>query len=196
MIYKAMNAVEAYAHGLQTRVDQASECGPMPFSIYKILECHRTFHNLVDDFDEIGSYVRCKKKPFTTFNFCTSEDKAVFVKYVPALVCHDLGRNLVGVLHGLTGDGVSKRDIEKIESHVQRQIEPLLELAEAARLETKHHWAIVSKQLGTGNCALDELIEKVVNLLDWVMDSLIEANPTTPSGPFEHFKANRDRHIK
>ena len=195
MIYSKLNAYDAYDAGLKTRIDQKSECGPMPFSIYKLLECHRDFHENREELDKIGGYIRGNTNLRHSLRHCTSEDKHIWAKRTPAQMCHSLGRNLVGVLHGLTGDGVTVTNIKNIEAEVLRRLPDLLGLGEMARVETKKHWRLVGRQLGTGQCAIDEFVDKCVDLIDWVMDAVIASEPTSPSGPFDSFVRARQQEL-
>lgn len=176
MNYSKLNAHEAYDAGLKTRIDQKSECGPMPRSKYKLLECQRDFDRIKDQISRIGKYTISNSKDFHFFGCCTSEDSHVWAKAIPAHMCHSLGCDLVGVLHGLPGDGVSGRVIKKIENEVQRRIPALLDLGDWARIETERSWKRVSMQLGTGESELDEFINKANDLIDWVMYTLKKGN--------------------
>jgi hypothetical protein len=185
MNYRKLNAHDAYAAGLKTRMDQKAECGPMRFSIYKLLECHSYFDDSQEELSLIGKYIRSGEKDFRCFEHCTSEDKSVWVKELPAGICDSLGRDLVGVLHGLAGDGVSVDDIKEIKEEVDKRIPYLLDMGEWARIQTKKHWRRLSVQLGTGESELDDFVAKCLELIDDVMNMIIAANPKTPSGPFK-----------
>jgi hypothetical protein len=191
MIYSKLNAYKAYESGLKTRLEQRAECGDMPFSIYKLIECHRDFTSTKDELARIGAYARGDKSLKYSFVHCVYWDKNIWTKGKAAHNCFCLARNLVGVIHGLPGDGVSAAVVQQITSVVNRRIPDLLDLGERARIETKTSWRNVSKLLGTGRCALDNFNDDCIALIDWVMDTLIFAEPKTPSGPFKSFAENR-----
>ena len=191
MIYSKLNAYKAHESGLKTRLEQRAECGDMPFAIYKLIECHRDFTSTKDELARIGAYARGDKSLKYSFVHCVYWDKHIWVKRIAAHNCFCLARNLVGVIHGLPGDGVSEAVIEYIRNEVDHRIPVLLDLGDRARIETKTDWKYVSKLLGTGNCLLDEFSDECIALINWVMDTLIFAEPKTPSGPFKSFAENR-----
>lgn len=191
MIYSKLNARDAYDCGLKTRLEQRAECGDMPFSIYKLLECHHDFTSTREELARIGAYARGDKSLKYSFMHCAHWDKNIWAKGLAAHNCFSLGRNLVGVIHGLPGDGVSAAVAQHITSVVNRRIPDLLDLGECARIETKTSWRNVSKLLGTGRCTLDDFNDDCIALIEWVMDTIISAEPKTPSGPFKSFVEGR-----
>ena len=191
MIYSKLNAYKAYESGLKTRLEQRAECGDMPFSIYKLIECHRDFTSTKEELARIGAYARGDNSLKYSFMHCVYWDKNIWTKGMAAHNCFCLARNLVGVIHGLPGDGVSAAVVQQITSVVNRRIPDLLDLGECARIETKTDWKSVSKLLGTGRCALDDFNDDCIALIDWVMDTLISAEPKTPSGLFKSFAEDR-----
>ena len=199
MIYSKLNAYEAHESGLKTRLEQRAECGDMPFAIYKLIECHRDFTSTKEEFARIGVYERSKKSGKHdlrySFLYCTPQDKHFWVKRIAAHNCFCLARNLVGVLHALPGDGVSAAITEKIKKNVACQVPDLLTLGEFARIQTKTDWPRVSKLLGTGCCDLDEFNNECIALVEWVLDEIIAAKPTEPSGSFSSFAAGRQQKI-
>ena len=197
MIYDKLNAYDAYESGLKTRIDQRKECGDMPFSIYKLIECYRDFTSTKEELARIGVYERSNRSRKHdlrySFLYCTPQDKSIWVKRMAAHNCFCLARNLVGVLHALPGDGVSDVVVNKIRDEVDRRIPNLLDLGEYARIEAKTGWKYVSKLLGTGNCSLDEFNDDCIELIEWVLDELIAAKPKYPSGPFRSFAEERQK---
>jgi hypothetical protein len=200
MIYSKMDAYKAYESGLQTRLEQRAECGDMPFSIYKLIECHRDFTSTKEELARIGVYERSKKSGKHdlrySFLYCTPQDKHIWVKRMAAHNCFCLARNLVGVLHALPGDGVSDAVVNEIRDEVNRRVPDLLGLGEDARIETKTGWKYVSKLLGTGNCLADEFNDACIELIEWVLDRLIAAKPKHPSGPFSSFAKERQKSLE
>jgi len=197
MIYSKLNAYEAHESGLKTRLEQRAECGDMPFSIYKLIECYRDFTGTKEELARIGVYERSKKSRKHdlrySFLYCAPQDKHIWVKRMAAHNCFCLARNLVGVLHALPGDGVSDAVVNKIRDEVDHRIPDFLDLGEYARIETKTGWKYVSKLLGTGNCSLDEFNDDCIELVEWVLDELIAAKPRHPSGSFRSFAEERQR---
>jgi hypothetical protein len=191
MIYNKLNAYDAYESGLKTRLDECGKPVAMPFSIYKLNECHHDFTSTKEELARIGAYARGDKSLKYSFMHCAHWEKHIWAKRVTAHNCFSLGRNLVGVIHGLPGDGVSAAVVQHITSVVNRRIPDLLDLGECARIETKTDWKNVSKLLGTGRCALDDFNDDCIALIDWVMDTLISAEPKTSSGPFKSFAEDR-----
>ena len=200
MIYSNLNAYDAYESGLQTRLKQRKECGDMPFCIYKLLECHHDFISTKEEFARIGVYERSKQSRKHdlrySFLYCTPQDKSIWVKRMAAHNCFCLARNLFGVLHALPGDGVPVAVVQQITHAVNRRIPELLNLGEFARVETKTDWKRVGKLLGTGRCVLDEFNDECIELIEWVLDRLIAAKPSHPSGPFRSFAEERQKTIE
>ena len=195
MIYSNLNAYDAYESGLQTRLDQRAKCGAMPFAIYKLLECHRDFTNRGRELARIGEYERGNKAIMHSFAHCSYLDKSVWAKHLAAHNCFSLGRNLVGVLHGLAGDGVPAAVVQQITHAVNRRIPELLKLGEFARVETKTDWKRVGKLLGTGRCDLNKFNDECIALIEWVLCKLIIAKPSHPSGPFRGFVAKHQKRL-
>ncbi|MDC1502484.1 hypothetical protein N8559_05485 [Gammaproteobacteria bacterium] len=200
MIYSTLNALKAYESGLKTRLAQREECGDMPFSIYKLIECHRDFTSTKEELARIGVYERSKKLGKYDlrygFLYCTPQDKHIWVKRMAAHNCFCLARNLVGVLHALPGDGVSDVVVNEVKDEVDRRIPDLLDLGDDAQIETKTGWKYVSKLIGTGNCLLDEFNDDCIELIEWVLDKLIAAKPRHPSGPFISFAEERQKSLE
>jgi hypothetical protein len=195
MIYSKLNAYKAYESGLKTRLEQRAECGDMPFSIYKLLECHHDFTSTKDELARIGEYARGNKSLKHSFVHCVYWDKHIWVKRIAAHNCFCLARNLVGVLHALPGDGVSDAVVSEIKEEADRLIPDLLDLGECACIETKTYWRQVSKLLGTGRCDLDRFNDDCIELIEWVLNKLIAAKPKHPSGPFRSFSKKRERRL-
>lgn len=196
MIYSKLNAYEAHESGLKTRLEQRKECGDMPFSIYKLIECHRNFISRERELARIGEYERGNKAIMHSFAHCSYLDKSVWAKHLVAHNCFCLGRNLVGVLHGLAGDGVTAAVAQQITHAVNRRIPDLLSLGKFAQVETKTDWQRVSKLLGTGRCDLDRFNDGCIALIEWVLDKLIAAKPRHPSGPFISFAEERQKSLE
>jgi hypothetical protein len=75
----------------------------------------------------------------------------------------------VGVLHGLTGDGVSDASIISINRHVLLRIPGLLDLGGRAHVELTSSWSPTGKELGTGKGATDLFIQGCLELMSWVL---------------------------
>ena len=200
MIYSKLNAYDAYESGLKTRLEQRKECVDMPFCIYKLLECHHDFTSTKEELARIGVYVRgnesLKRSLRYSFMHCVHWDKNIWVKRIAAHNCFSLARNLVGVLHGLAGDGVTAAVAQQITHAVNRRIPDLLSLGKFAQVETKTDWQRVSKLLGTGRCDLDRFNDGCIALIEWVLDKLIAAKPRHPSGPFISFAEERQKSLE
>ena len=195
MIYRKLNARDAYKCGLKTRLHKCGKPVEMPFAIYKILECHDDFTGTSKELARIGEYARGNKSLKHSFKHCMYWEKHIWAKGIAAYNCFCLARNLVGVLHALPGDGVSAAITEKIKKNVACQVPDLLTLGEFARIQTKTDWPRVSKLLGTGCCDLDEFNNECIALVEWVLDEIIAAKPTEPSGSFSSFAAGRQQKI-
>lgn len=193
MIYSKLNTYDAYQSGLKTRLDQRSKVGDMPYSIHRLLECHNDFTGTKEELARIGEYARGNKDLRYSFKHCMPEDKHIWAKQVAAHICFNLGRDLAGVIHGLPGDGVSKAVVKNIKNVVDRRIPALLNLGESARTETQAGWKYVSKELGTGHCAVDLFLDECIDLINWVMSILIWSQPKSPSGPFENFVKSQQK---
>ena len=196
MIYSKLNAYDAYESGLKTRLEQRKECGDMRFSFYKLKECRRDFTNRGRELARIGEYERGNKSIMHSFAHCSYLDKSVWARHLVAHNCFCLGRNLVGVLHGLVGDGVPAAVVQQITHAVDCRIPDLLNLGEFARVETKTDWKRVGKLLGTGRCDLDEFSDQCISLIEWVLDELIASNPEHLSGSFKSFAEERQKSLE
>lgn len=188
-----LNTYDGYNVGIIMRSDQRANCGDMPCAIYKLMECRVCFYDTKEELERIGKYMRGDTHLRYSFRHCVSWDKHIWAKRKPAYNCNALGRNLVGVLHGLEGDGVSVLAIKLLEEEVHRRIPGLLDLGELARIETKNNWLLVGKLLGTNSCAMDQFVNECIDLIDWVLNTLVDAKPKSPSGPFRSFAEKRER---
>ncbi len=191
MVYSHMDCQGAYKHGLNCRTVQIQKCGPIKFSLYKLIECHRDFKNRKRELARIGEYKRGNDSLRYSFWHCTSSDTAVYAKAVLVNSAHDLGRNLEGMLSGLVGDGIPIPVIDEINKIVTEAMPGLIKQAEEARFETKLYWKIVSKRLGKGHCELDIFIEESINLLECVLDMIVALNPTMPSGYLKGYEEEK-----
>ena len=196
MIYSKLNVYDAYACGIKTRLKQRAECGDMPFSVFKLLECHHDFTSTIEELYRIGAYIRGDKSLKQSFVHCMCSDKHIWVKSIAVQNCFSLGRNLVGALNGLAGDGVPKAVEQKITRTITCSIPDLLDLGESARIETKTEWKRIGKLLGTGSCELDRFNNDCIELIEWVLNILIVAKPGHPSGPFKNFEEERQKSLE
>ena len=158
---------DAYKSGLKMRIDQKRECGPMPFSLYKLREHQRSLQDTKESLEEIGDYTRIGPAPYA-LRHCMGYEKSKWSKARPVALARTLGQDLVGVLHGLAGDGVPDPNIKHIEQQVLLKIPDLLSLGEQAHIELNGNWPIAGRRLGTGKGALDQFVQDCLELIDWV----------------------------
>lgn len=193
MNFSRINTEKAYCEGLKTRQDERGNPVDMPFSTYKVLECYEDFRSTKDELLRIGEYSRGDRSLKYKFEHCVHWDKHVWAKRIAAYNSFCLARNLVGVVHALPGDGVSKEVVDDIQDELRRRVPHLIALGERARIESKNAWRYTSKLLGTGECLLDQFNDKCLELIEWVMDAIIASNPTCPSGPYSSYVNGRHR---
>jgi hypothetical protein len=159
---------EAYAAGLKMRANQKNECGPMRESLYKLREYYSDITETSKALSEIGKYARLGSTPYALAH-CMGYEKSKWAKGRPKAAAYSLGKNFVGVLHGLTGDGVSDASIISINRHVLLRIPGLLDLGGRAHVELTSSWSPTGKELGTGKGATDLFIQGCLELMSWVL---------------------------
>jgi hypothetical protein len=159
---------EAYKSGVKIRTDQKKECGPMSRSLYKLREHQRNLQDTKESLEEIGNYTRIGLTPYA-LRHCMGYEKSKWSKSRPEALAQRLGQDLVGALHGLLGDGVPEPRIKHIEQQALTRISDLLSLGEQAHIELNGNWAIAGRRLGTGKGAMDQFVNKCLELIDWVL---------------------------
>jgi hypothetical protein len=79
---------------------------------------------------QIGEYLKNPShfyKGQTLGHCCTTEDKAFWIKSIPAQVANHLGYDILPTIAALTNDGLSKRDTDTAFDTAKQKTEALLE---------------------------------------------------------------------
>jgi hypothetical protein len=87
---------------------------PLPFGAYKLRDALRWLSRMKHSMDEIGNHLNkpgnyAVGRPLGPC--CTTEDKAFWIKGIPAQVAHMLGHDILPAIAALGGDGVSQSDV-------------------------------------------------------------------------------------
>ena len=133
-------------------------------SEYKIKEFRRGLERTQNSLIDIGNAIRKKEKPYC-FGPCMGSEAKTWSSALPTLVAHQLGHDVVGVLHALIGDDVPQSIVDKLRQNVNREIPSLLKLGEIARTELRESWEATGADLG-GRSSLDEFIVGCLDLVD------------------------------
>ena len=160
---KNTNVSDGFQLGLSRRGAISFVAG----SEYKIKEFRGRLERKQKTLVEIGDAIRKKEMPHC-FGPCMGFEAAAWCKSLPVFVAHQLGHDLVGALHALTGDGIPQSIVDELRQNVNREIPSLLQLGEIARTELKKYWVATGPDLG-GRSTLDEFITGCLDLDDEVL---------------------------
>tara|TARA_B100000787_G_scaffold169501_1_gene160863 strand:- start:131 stop:664 length:534 start_codon:yes stop_codon:yes gene_type:complete len=163
---------EAYSEGLLERRPIRMLSG----ALYKIKEAERRLATK-DNLTHIGRYACGDQTSRYKIRHCIPEEIEWYTQQIPSFISKDLGYCVLGVLHGLKGDGLSKSDISRIETKAQEQIGYLLALGEIASIELNKDWKSASIELAEGGGAMHHFVAEVLALLDWVMTEVELCKP-------------------
>ena len=114
---------------------------------------------------------------------CTTEDKAYWIKSIPALVAELLGYNILPAIAALTNDGLSKRDIYTALDIANGMAKALLEDCERQQTRLNDEISVQYDETKTGCFDLygllvqaDRIAEDALQVLDYASKkSLIHA---------------------
>ena len=86
---------------------------PLDSGECKLLQVRTSLSRMQKTMDKIGEYLKNPShfyKGQILDHCCTTDDKAVWIKSIPAQVAELLGYNILPAIAALTNDGLSKRD--------------------------------------------------------------------------------------
>ena len=157
----------SYHKGLADRAKIVLEQGPLRRASYKLREVGGRLKRLSHALSLYGPGVRSDKVPHY-LGPCMGYEAQGYFKKIPQSIGFDLGRDVVGVLDSLLGDGMSIDQIQSIKQRVTNRLPSIFELGEEALMELRTQWQVVEPDLG-GRSTLDEFLESCFELLETVM---------------------------
>ena len=159
--------VASYHKGLAARNIIVLEQGPLRLASYKLSEVVGRLNRLKDALSLYGPGVRSDKVPYY-LGPCMGYEAESYFKKIPGWVGFDLGRDVVGVLDSLVGDGMSIDQIQLIKQQVTNRLPYILSLGDAALTDLLTQWQTVAGDRG-GRSTLDEYQESCVQLIETAM---------------------------
>ena len=106
----------------------------------KLRETRWRLSRMQETMYQIGEYLKNPShfyKGQTLGHCCTTDDKAIWIKSIPAQVAELLGYNILPAIAALTNDGLSKRDTNTAFDTAKQRAEALLEDCERQQTRLK-----------------------------------------------------------
>ena len=98
----------AFAAGERARAES-----PLSSGAYKLRKAQRTIQHYFESFHAIRDYLIHLKKfyPGAPLGRCTTDDKATYLKGIPASIARLFGKDVLPAIKALGADGLSRREI-------------------------------------------------------------------------------------
>lgn len=168
-VKKAIDCSDALRAGLEQRRKIKMVRG----AEYKIREIQGRLADYPEELVNVGKCAAGDQIACLGLHHCGSDDKAIWVRHIPALISFRLGLDLVGTLYALKDDGFTLSQIDQLQQFADGEIPELLKLAEIARLDAKSNWKGLKKQLaaGTGSTydfavGVNDFADAIVGLIE------------------------------
>lgn len=130
-----VNCRDIFLTALRERLNQ---CPFDRVSAYKVRECRDTLQDNLDTVISIKEYqcARPSERHSWLLTGCTSEDRAIRLKRVPAIIAQEMGFNLIPAIAALHLEGVEPTRIAEFLQSAKPQFDRLLVVCEGARQAT------------------------------------------------------------
>ena len=109
---------------------------------------------------------------------CTTDDKAYWIKSIPALVANQLGYNILPAIAALTNDGLSKRDTDIAFANAKQRANALLKDCEWQQTRLKGGISVEYTMMKTGYSEVHGLLvesdciaEDALEVLEYTLKS-------------------------
>ena len=98
---------------------QARARSPLPFGAYKLREANHIIQRYMESMHAIQDYLLHPKKfyPGASLGYCTTEDKATYLKGIPESIAQVFGKDVLPSIKALGPDGLGEDEI-KIELQI------------------------------------------------------------------------------
>tara|TARA_B110000208_G_scaffold37187_1_gene49230 strand:- start:174 stop:746 length:573 start_codon:yes stop_codon:yes gene_type:complete len=126
---------------------------PLDSGEYKLRETRSRLSRMQETMYQIGEYLKNPSyfyKGQTLGHCCTTEDKAFWIKSIPAKVAELLGYDILPAIAALTNDGLSKRDTDTAFDTAKQRAEALLEDCERQEARLKGGISAEYDEMKTG----------------------------------------------
>jgi len=163
----AKSCSESYKNGERQRKDTPMDAG----AFFKIRETYTRFLSAIETINNIGKSVSGKSGQYL-LGGCTSEDKTHWTRKMPAEICFDLGRDIVGTFYALGYDGVPPNKIKYLQNYAVKKIPILCELGDKAHHDVKNNWKQSSKLFALRQGPMFDFINEVDNFLSYVLSKI------------------------
>ena len=151
---------EAFEHGQHLRSRH-----PLPSGQYKLGECHERLQMCLDELARIRHYLIYRGNPHA-LQCCTTEDKHLWLKDLPAHVAHRLGFEILPGILALVADGASPSKIAVAYPMFKADCHVLLVSLESVRLTIQKSVGIEYAHMRRGGSLLEPLVDRALCIAD------------------------------
>ena len=126
---------------------------PLDSGEYKLREIRWRLSRMQNSMNQIGEYLKNQShfyKGQTLGHCCTTDDKAVWIKSIPAQIADLLGYDILPAIAALTNDGLSKRDTNTTLAIANGMAKALLEDCKRQQIRLKGGISAEYDEMKTG----------------------------------------------
>lgn len=157
---------EAFHQGQRLRSQH-----PLRSGQYKLEECRDRLWLCHAEIGRIRRHLTSKGSP-CVFRHCTTEDKHLWLKDLPAHVAHRLGYEVLPGLRALDADGACPRAIMTALPLIETECQTLLNTLESVRVIIRRSIGVEYWHMRQGGSMLEPLVERAIDIADHALSVL------------------------
>ena len=154
------NCHEAFQYGQDLRSQHS-----LPSGQYKLGECRERLQLCLDELSRIRHYLICGGNPHA-LQRCTTEDKHIWLKDLPAHIAHRLGYEILPGILALVADGASPSKIATAYPKFEADCHTLLVSLESVRLAIQKSIGVEYDRMRRGESLLEPLVDRALRIAD------------------------------
>lgn len=140
---------------------------PLPFGLYKLNEARSTLVMVLQTMKNVGKFIRDGQRGYGIgLGGCTSDDKAKWLKDLPAVVAHELGYNVLPAIAALAANGVLPSDIVPIIAKATDEAAQIVAQCELVRETLRAGIKREYDLMRQGDSMLAPLLQDAIDLID------------------------------
>lgn len=163
---------QAFQRGLEDRKAYSLSSGAR-----RLREALDGPHRVRDTINNIAEDFRFKRRRSSyprPLGSCTSEEKATWLKSVPAMLANELGYNVVPAIKALRLDGVPDHVIRSCIDRAKKAVPAIIDQCEDVRITVSYGIRSEYTRLRAGDSTILPLVQSVEDLIE---DALRDAKP-------------------
>ena len=148
---------------------------PLDSGEYKLRQVRWWLSRMQETMYRIGEYIKNPShfyKGQILGHCCTTDDKAVWIKSIPAKVADLLGYNILPAIAALTNNGLSKRDTNRTLDIANGMAKTLLEECERQQTRLKGGISVEYDEMKTGYSEVHGLLVDADRIAEDVLQAL------------------------